>query len=196
MSHEPDMNRPPVYGMIAQFSTPEDLMAAAEKTRDAGYTEIDAYSSFPIEGMIDALGKPRTKLPLAILIAGFTGTMTGLGLQVWTAATNLGIEIGPYIIAGYPLNIGGRPELSIPSFIPVTFELTILFAALTAFLGTIILNKLPMPYHPLFNAERFSMASVDKFFLAIEARDPKYNDSTTTAFLESLSPEAVEVVDH
>lgn len=196
MSHAPDKNRPPVYGMIAQFSTPEELMTAAEKARDAGYTEIDAYSSFPIEGMVDALGKPRTKLPLGILVAGFTGTLTGLGLQVWTSATDLAIELGPYIFSGYALNIGGRPGLSIPSFIPVTFELTILFAALTAFFGTIILNKLPMPYHPLFNSERFSMASVDKFFLGVEARDPKYEQTETTAFLESLSPEAVEVVDH
>lgn len=171
-------------------------MAGAERARDAGYTEIDAYSSFPIEGMIDALGKKRTKLPRAILLFGFLGTLTGLGLQSWTAASAAGLKLGPYIITGYPLNIGGRPMLSFPQFIPVTFELTVLFASLCAFLGTIILNRLPMPYHPLFNSERFSMASVDKFFLGIEARDPQFDMSATAAFLESLSPEAVEVVDH
>ena len=196
MSHEPETFRPAVYGMIAQFSTPEELMAAAARARDAGYTEIDAYSSFPIEGMIDALGKKRTKLPAAILLFGFIGMLTGLGLQSWTAASDAGISIGPYIIAGYPMNIGGRPMLSFPNFIPVTFELTVLFASLCAFFGTILLNMLPMPYHPLFNSERFSMASVDKFFLGIEARDPQFDQAATAAFLESLSPEAVEVVDH
>lgn len=196
MSHEPATDRPPIYGMIAQFSTPEDLMVAAAKARDAGYREIDAYSSFPIEGMMEALGKKRTKLPAAILLCGFLGTCTGLGLQAWTAASNAGFNLGPYIVAGYPMNIGGRPMLSIPNFIPVTFELTVLFAAFCAFFGTIILNRLPMPYHPLFNSERFSMASVDKFFLGIEARDPQFDQSATGAFLESLAPEAVEVVEH
>lgn len=196
MSHEPEEFRPDVYGAIAQFTTPEELLAAAARTRDAGYTHIDAYSSFPIDGMIDALGKKRTKLPLAILIAGFTGTLTGLALQSWTMASDLGITIGPYIFAGYPLNVGGRPMLSFPSFIPVTFELTVLFASFCAFFGVILLNKLPMPYHPLFNSPRFSMASIDKFFLCIEARDPKYDQSSTITFLESLQPEAVEVVDH
>lgn len=196
MSHEPEINRPSIYGMIAQFDSPEALLAAAERTRDAGYTKIDAYSSFPIDGMVEALGQKKTKLPLLILAMGMTGTLTGLLLQGWTMGTDLGIKIGPYIFSGYPVNAGGRPLLSIPQFIPVTFEMTVLFAALTAFLGTIILNKLPMPYHPLFNSERFSLASQDKFFLCIESRDPKFDRSATRQFIESLHPESVEEVDH
>lgn len=196
MSHEPETNRPPIYGMIAEFDSPEALMAAAERTRDAGYKNIDAYSSFPIEGMIEALGHKKTRLPRLIIMMGMLGTFTGLTLQSWTAGSDLGLHIGPYIIAGYPMNVGGRPLLSIPQFIPVTFEMTVLFAALTAVFGTILLNKLPMPYHPLFNSERFSHASVDKFFLCIEARDPKFNTASTRQFLEGLNPQGVEEVEH
>ncbi|MCB0712188.1 MAG: DUF3341 domain-containing protein [Ignavibacteriae bacterium] len=196
MSHTVEIDRPEHYGMIAEFDSPEALMAAAEKTRDAGYKQIDAYSSFPIEGMVDALGQKRTRLPKLILTAGITGMLTGLFLQSWTAASTLGITIGPYMFYGYPMNIGGRPMLSLPNFIPVTFEMTVLFAALTAVFGTILLNKLPMPYHPLFNAERFSLASQDKFFLCVEARDPKYDREGTKAFLEGLHPDAVEEVEH
>lgn len=196
MSHEPETNRQPIYGMIAQFDSPEALMAAAEKTRDAGYKNIDAYSSFPIEGMVEALGQKKTRLPRLILVMGMMGTLTGLGLQSWTMASDLGIKIGPYMFSGYPLNIGGRPLLSIPQFIPVTFEMTVLFAALTAVFGTIILNKLPMPYHPLFNSQRFSNASTDKFFLCIEARDPKYDTASTRMFLENLGPESIEEVEN
>ncbi len=196
MSHEPETNQPPVYGMIAEFDSPEALMGAAEKTRDAGYVQIDAYSSFPIEGMIEALGQKKTRLPMLILFMGFMGTCTGLALQSWTAGSDLVLKLGPYIFAGYPMNIGGRPLISIPSFIPVTFELTVLFAALTAVFGTIILNKLPMPYHPLFNSERFASASMHKFFLCIEGRDPKFDQQGTRTFLEELNPEAVEEVEH
>lgn len=196
MSHSHESDRPEIYGLLAQFSSPEELLGAAERTRDAGYKEIDAYSSFPIDGMTEAIGQKRSKLPLFILAAGFIGMLTGLGLQSWTAATDAGIELGEYVLRGYPMNIGGKPLLSIPNFIPVTFELTVLFAGLTAVFGTIILSKLPMPYHPLFNSERFGMASVDKFFLAVEARDPKFDRAETRAFLETLAPEAVEEVDH
>lgn len=196
MSHAPDTNRPDVYGMIAEFDSPEELLTAAEKTRDAGYIKIDAYSSFPIEGMVEALGQKRTKLPAAILLMGFMGTCTGLALQSWTAASDLALKMGPYIFSGYPMNIGGRPMLSIPNFIPVTFEMTVLFAALTAVFGTILLNKLPMPYHPLFNSERFNLASMDKFFLCIEARDEKFDKTRTREFLAGLGPQSVEVVEH
>ncbi len=196
MSHTPENQDPPIYGMIAQFGSPDELLAAAEKTRDAGYTEIDAYSSFPIDGMVEAIGQKRSKLPYFILAAGITGLLTGLGLQSWTAGSTLGIEIGNYMLFGYPMNIGGKPLLSIPNFIPVTFELTVLFAGLTAVFGTIILSKLPMPYHPLFNSERFGMASVDKFFLAVEARDARFDRESTRSFLEGLGPEAVEEVEN
>lgn len=196
MSHTEEIRHPASYGMIAEFDSPEALMAAAAKTRDAGYKEIDAYSSFPIEGMVEALGQKRTKLPALILAGGFVGMLTGLFLQSWTAASNLGITIGPYMFYGYPMNIGGRPMLSFPNFIPVTFELTVLFAALTAVFGTIILNKLPMPYHPLFNSERFSLASQDKFFLCVEARDPKYDPEGTRAFLQEMHPDSIEEVEN
>ena len=196
MSHEQETHRPESYGMIAEFDSPETLMAAAEKTRDAGYSRIDAYSSFPIEGMVEALGQKRTGLPKLILLFGFIGMCTGLFLKGWTAASNLGITIGPYMFYGYSMNIGGRPMLSFPNFIPVTFELTILFSALAAFFGTFILSKLPMPYHPLFNSERFSLASQDKFFLCIEARDPQYEKGKTEEFLEGLNPDSIEEIGH
>lgn len=196
MSHIEETDRPAHYGMIAEFDTPEELMAAAEKTRDAGYTRIDAYSSFPIEGMVEALGQKRTRLPRLILLFGFLGMGTGLFLQSWTAASDLGVTLGPYMLYGYPMNIGGRPMLSFPNFIPVTFELTILLSALCAVFGTMILNKLPMPYHSLFNSERFSLASQDKFFLCIEARDAKYEAGNTRTFLESLNPNVIEEVEH
>jgi hypothetical protein len=196
MSHDTEQDQPTTYGMLAAFESPEELLSAAEKARDNGYRNMDAYSSFPIDGMMEALGKAKTKLPAVILTGGAIGCLTGLGLQSWTSASDLTLSFGPYIFSGYPMNIGGRPMLSFVNFIPVTFELTVLFAAICAFLGTIILNKLPMPYHPLFNAEKFSRASQDRFFLCIESRDPQFESSKTREFLESLKPESVDEVEN
>jgi len=173
-------NTPTFYGLMAEFDSAQALMDAAVKVRAAGYTKTDAYSPFPIHGLSEALGfKERLVAPI-VFVAGATGLLSGYGLQYWTSVIDL------------PLNIGGRPYHSWVSFIPVTFELTILFAALTAVFGMIALNGLPQPYHPVFNAPRFQLATQDKFFLAIEASDPRFDANATRLFLSGLN--ATEVV--
>jgi len=174
--------RPRPYGLMAEFERPDDLVNAARRAREAGYKRMDAYTSFPIHGLSDALGLKPTKLPFVVLAGGLLGCATGLGMQWFSSVVH------------YPLNVGGRPLASWPSFIPITFELTVLFAALFAVLGMLGLNGLPMPYHPVFNAPRFAFASRDRFFLCIEARDEKFDVEKTRAFLSGLgSREVVEV---
>jgi hypothetical protein len=167
---------------MGEFSTPEDLLAATKKTREAGYKHVEAYTPFPVEGLSEAVGFKWTAVPLLTLIGGLGGGLTGFGLQYWVAAIT------------YPLNIGGRPLNSWPAFIPVTFELTVLGASIFAVFGMLALNKLPQPYHPVFNVERFSQASTDKFFLCIEARDPKFDLGETSRFLQSLRAQHVNEV--
>jgi hypothetical protein len=176
--------RPPIYGLMAEFHDPEQLISAADRARLEGYKRMDAYTPFPVEGLTEALGVRKTKLPLLVLIGGFVGCIGGLAMQYWTAAID------------YPLNVGGRPYFSVPAFIPITFECTILAAALTAVFGMLALNGLPLPYHPVFNVERFQLASRNRFFLCIEARDPKFDRERTEKFLESLAPDDIEVVEH
>ena len=177
-------NTPAFYGLMAEFDSAQALMDAAVKVRAAGYTKTDAYSPFPIHGLSEALGfKERLVAPI-VFVAGATGLLSGYGLQYWTSVIDL------------PLNIGGRPYHSWVSFIPVTFELTILFAALTAVFGMIALNGLPQPYHPVFNHERFSRASQDTFFLAIETTDPKFDPIGTRQFLAGLGAREVVEVAH
>src|SRR5918995_6897129 len=175
--------RPTLYGLIAEFDNPTALVAAAQAARLEGYRRMDAYSPIPIEELHEALGFHHTKLPLIVLIGGILGGLAGYGLQYWTQ------------VIAYPLNIGGRPLHSWPSFIPVTFETTILGAALAAVLGMLALNGLPMPYHPVFNAPRFALASRNRFFLCIEAKDSKFNIDGTRAFLETLGAREVTVVE-
>jgi hypothetical protein len=175
---------PPIYGLLAEFETPQALVEAAEKVRHAGYRRIDAYSPFPIEELSDALGFHDRRLPLLVLIGGACGTLAGLGLEYWVSAM------------AYPLNIGGRPYASWPSFIPVAFETTILFAALTAVFAMLALNGLPMPYHPVFNAPRFSAASRDRFFLVVEATDPKFDRVQTKQELANLHAREVTELAH
>lgn len=170
-----------LYGVMAEFDTPSELVAAATAARKAGFTRMDAYSPFPIHEMDEALGIKRSILSRLIFIGGLTGAFLGFGLQYFTH------------VIDYPLNVGGRPFLSIPSFIPITFEVTVLCASLTAVIGMILLNGLPQPYHPVFNAPRFALASRDKFFLAIEAADAKFDYDKTTEFLRGLN--AREVMD-
>lgn len=172
----------PIYGLVAEFGSPAELLEAARAAKQAGYTRTDAYSPLPIEGLASAVGGDHSKLPLLVFLGGLIGGASGYFLQYYTA------------VHAYPFNIGGRPLHSWPAFIPVTFECTILGAALTAIFGMLALNGLPMPYHPLFHVDRFARASRDKFFLCIEAKDPIYDGDKTRAFLESLAPLAVEEV--
>jgi hypothetical protein len=175
---------PGLYGVMAEFDTADALVEAAGRTREAGYTRFDAYSPFPIHGLADAMGfNDDKRISRIILGGGITGALAGYGLQYWT------------MVIDYPMNIGGRPYHSWVSFIPPTFETTILFAAFTAGITMVVLNGLPRPYHPVFNAERFNLASQDKFFLAIEAADPRFGLEDTRAFLSSLHPRDVVVLD-
>jgi len=173
---------PGIYGLMAEFEEPTALVNAAALARREGYEFMDAYSPFPIEELHEALGSHHTRLPLIVLIGGILGCIGGYSLQLWASAV------------AYPINVGGRPYHSWPAFIPITFECTILAAALSAVLGMLALNGLPMPYHPVFNVPRFALASRNRFFLCIEAKDPKFDLEATRRFLETLSPREVSTV--
>lgn len=163
-----------LYGVMAEFETPTELLVATRQAYAEGYRRMDAYTPFPIEELTDALGFHHTRLPLIVLIGGLVGCIGGFGLQYWASTM------------AYPLNVGGRPFNSWPMFIPVTFELTILVAALSAVFGMLALNGLPQPYHPVFNVPRFALASRNRFFLCIMARDRKFDRKGTREFLENL----------
>lgn len=175
--------KPDIHGIMAEFNSPEDILAAARQAGDAGFTKMDAYTPFPMEELTEALKIRHTKLPLFVLCCGIAGCLTGFALQYFSA------------VIDYPLNIGGRPLNSWPQWIPITFELTILFAALGTFIGVFFRNGLPRPVHPVFNVDRFDLASRDKFFLCIEAVDPKFSKEGVRKFLEGLKPENIFVVD-
>ena len=174
----------PIYGLLAEFNDPGELVNAVQKARQAGYRRLDAFTPFPIEEVSEALGLHHTRLPLIVLIGGICGAFAGLGLQYWTS------------VIDYPLNVGGRPFFSLPSFVPIAFECTVLFAALSAVFGMLALNGLPMPYHPVFNVPRFALATRDRFFLCIEATDQKFDRDETRRFLERLVPRTVAEVEH
>jgi hypothetical protein len=170
-----------LYGVMAQFDTPSHLVAAARETYAAGYRRINGYSPFPIEELSEAIGFHRSALPLIVLIGGILGAVGGYGMQYWME------------VVDYPINVGGKPFNSWPAFIPITFECTVLVAAFAAVLGMLALNKLPQPYHPVFNAPNFALATRDSFFLVIESKDPKFDHDDAVRFLRSL--EAREVID-
>jgi hypothetical protein len=176
------MKRDPIYGMMAEFDTPVALVEAAKRTYQAGYKRIDAYTPFPIEGLAEEIGFHRDEVPLVVLIGGIVGGLTGYLMQYWMSAV------------AYPLNIGGKPYHSWPAFIVITFEMTILFAGISAVFGMLALNGLPMPYHPVFNVPRFTRASRDRFFLVVFSSDVKYDPAATRQFLESLDPRSVSEV--
>lgn len=177
------MKRQPLYGLMAEFHSAEELLEAAKNTYEAGYRRLDAYSPFPIEGLADTIGFSRTRLPVLVLLGGLFGCCGGFFLQWW-----------PNVI-GYPLNVGGKPYDSWPAFIPITFEMTILCASLTATFGMLALNGLPAPYHPTFNVPRFAQATKDRFFLMIMAEDPKFDPEQTRQFLAELNPREVSEVE-
>lgn len=174
---------PRVWGMLAEFERPDELVVAARRAHEAGYRRMDAYTPFPIHGLSEALGLPPSKLPLVVLVGGLIGCATALGMQWFSSVVH------------YPMNVGGRPFASWPAFIPITFELTVLFASGAAVFGMLGMNKLPMPYHPVFNAPRFAFASRDRFFLGVEARDAKFDPEKTRKFLESLGAREIVAVE-
>ena len=175
------MNKP-VYGLLAEFETPTALVEAARAAREKGYRKLDAYTPFPIEELTDALHLHHNKLPLIVLLGGILGGLTGFLMQYYVT------------VIYFPINIAGRPLLSWPAYIIITFELTILFAAISCVLGLLALCGLPMPYHPVFNVPRFALASRNRFFLCIQARDPMFDLKQTSDFLESLEPREVSEV--
>lgn len=172
-----------VHGLMAEFLHPEDLLDAARKTAEAGYRMVDAYSPFPVHGVDEAIGA-KTVLPWLIFGGGLFGAINGLGMQYFAANIH------------YKINVGGKPLdfTSWPSMMPVTFELTILFAAATAVFGMILLNGLPRPYNPVFNVPGFERASQDRFFLCIQSDDPKFDLDETSRFLEGLEPKSLNEV--
>ena len=179
MAHTPETSNA-LHGVMAEFDSGDALVEAARETMAKGFTKVEAYSPVPIEELNDVIHKTRTVLPKLILAGGLTGMATGFVLQYWAS------------VIEYPMNIGGRPYASWTTFIVPSYELTILFASLTAAIGMALLSGLPQPYHPVFNVERFSMASSDKFFLVIESRDPKFG--AAAAFLRETGAKGVYVV--
>ena len=171
-----------LYGLMAEFADVNALVEAVKRTRAEGYRQIDAYTPFPVHELFEALSLNDRRVPLFVLLGGIVGCFAGFGLCYWVS------------VIAYPMNIGGRPLNSWPQFIPVTFETTVLGAALTAFFGMWALNKLPQPYHPVFNVDAFGRASTDRFFLVIETTDPRFERYATWKFLEGLHPVGVSEV--
>jgi hypothetical protein len=169
---------------MAEFDDPTAVVAATRRAYEEGYRRMDAYSPYPIEALSEAVGPHKERLPLIVLIGGIIGMLGGFGMQYYVAVMN------------YPLNVGGKPLFSWPAFIPITFETTVLGAAMAAIFGMLALNGLPEPYHPVFNAPNFALATRDRFFLVIESRDPKFDREATTGFLRSLGAQEVADVEH
>jgi len=186
----------PLYGLLAEFTTPDALVTAAGEVHRAGYTRVDALTPFPIEGLAEVLGYHDRRIQKMILAGGICGTLLGLGLELHVNLFGSNLSIAGVYLSGYPLNIGGRPLVSLPSFIVPAFETTILLAAVTAVLGTIALCGLPMPYHPVFNVKRFrERGSIDGLFLCVEAKDPKFDAQQTRQLLQGLGAREVHDVE-
>ncbi len=172
-----------IYGLMVEFLTVDEILAAARRARQAGYHYMDAYTPYPVEGLAVELGMRGTRIPFVVLMGGLVGAGVGFFMQYYSMAIN------------YTFNVGGRPYNSWPVFIPVTFELLILVGSFAAFLGMMFLNGLPQPHHPVFNVPQFGRSSQDRFFLCIEARDPQFDQRMTAEFLATLNPhgEVIEV---
>ncbi len=174
---------PAIYAVVAEFSSDNEILRATKRAREAGYKKMDCYTPFPVHGLAEALEFEDKVLPWVMFIAALTGTFVGFGMEIYALAYD------------YPMNVGGRPLVSWPSFIPVAYEMTILLCAFGAVFGMLGLNGLPRPYHSIFNTPGFDLASQDRFFLAIEATDPQFDVERTEQFLESLHPERVSIVE-
>lgn len=172
-----------LHGLMAEFEQPEEVLAAVQRAYQQGYRRMDAYTPFPVEGLAEALGRHGTCVPLIVLIGGIVGGLGGYFMQWYATAIS------------YKINVGGRPFHSWPAYIPITFELTVLCASVCALVGMLALNRLPEPYHPVFNAPDFDRASQDRFFMCIEAADPKFDQAATRAFIETLKPLKVTEVE-
>ncbi|HET9063205.1 MAG TPA: DUF3341 domain-containing protein [Candidatus Binatia bacterium] len=172
-----------LYGLVAEFDSPQALMDGVKEAYEHGYRQMDAYSPFPIEGLAEEMGFTKNRLPLLVLIGGIVGLVGGYALAYWTS------------VIAYPINVAGRPFHSWPAFLPVVFETTVLVAAFTAVFGMLALNGLPQPHHPVFNAPNFAMASKDRFFLVIETADLLFDAVKTRTFLEGLETRQVSEVE-
>src|SRR5215813_5682749 len=175
---------PALYGLLAEFETPTELVTAAKAAYAAGYRKMDAYSPYPVEEASEAIGFHKSRVPLIVLLGGILGGSSGYALQYWINCIS------------YPLNIGGKPWQSWPAFIVPTFELTILFAGLCGVFGMFALNGLPQPYHPLFHIDQFSKVTRNRFFLCVEAIDPKFDLVGTQQFMQQLKPLSISEVPH
>jgi len=177
MSHAGEL-----YGLLAEFERPEELLAATQRAYEAGYRDMGAYTPIPIDGLAESLGEVPSRLPWLTLLGGIIGGVSGYLMQYYAC------------VISYTLNVGGRPHNSWPAFMPIVFELTVLGAALFSVFGMLALNGLPTPYHPLFNVPEFKLASRNRFFLSIKRRDPKFDIVATRKFLDELHPHGVHEV--
>jgi hypothetical protein len=182
MAHHPTVIEPKLHGFTAHYETPEDLIEAAKKAREAGYSKLDALTPYAVEGLVEVLGQRDDRVPKIVLTFGVLGALSGFALQTYVS------------VFDYPLNIGGRPNLSWPSFIPITFECGVLAAALSALVGMLVLNGLPRPHHPIFDAPEIERATDDRFVLFIESEDPLFNASETREFLKGTGAVSVQEV--
>lgn len=182
MTHDHDTAAPAVHGVMAEFGTADALIAATRRARQAGYTRMDGYSPYPVGEVADELGFPRSEIGAVMFIGGLVGATVGFLMQYYLN----GVE--------YPLNIGGKPYFSWPQFVPITWELLVLTASLSGVIGLLALCGLPQPYHPVFNVPQFARATRDRFFLVIEAADPRFDTARVREFMGTLSPLSVEEV--